>query len=159
MHRLYRPSLTFAFALLLGLTLTAQAKPNFSGVYTMVPEKSDFGPMLVPKSMTRTITHAEPAFKVVTVQTGGSMGDTTVEVNYSTDGKPQQNTVNGAPMTTVGKWDGTAIVLNSTLMQQGTEAKIEDRYSLSDAGKTLTVVRKFETADGGFTATIVLAKK
>jgi hypothetical protein len=87
------------------------------------------------------------------------MGDTTVEVNYSTDGKPQQNTVNGAPMTTVGKWDGTAIVLNSTLMQQGTEAKIEDRYSLSDAGKTLTVVRKFETADGGFTATIVLTKK
>lgn len=159
MHWLYRPSLTFAFALLLSLALAAQAKPNFSGEWTMDPAKSDFGTQPVPTKMSRTITHADPAFKVVTVQTGGSMGDTTIEVNYSTDGKPQKNTVNGADMITVGKWDGTSVVFNSTLQQQGAEVKIEDRYSLSDAGKTLTVVRKFESADGGFTATIVLTKK
>jgi len=159
MHRFYRPWLAFTFALMMGLALSAQAKPNFSGEWTMVPAKSDFGPLPVPTKMVRTITHADPAFKVVTVQTGGSMGDTTVEMSFSTDGKPQKNTLNGAPMTTLGKWDGTALVFNSTLLQQGTEVKIEDRYSLTDAGKTLTVLRKFETPDGGFTATIVLVKK
>jgi hypothetical protein len=159
MYRLYRPTLTFAFALLMGLTLTAQTKPNFSGQWTMDPAKSDFGPLPVPATMTRTITHADPAFKVVTVQTGGSMGDTTIELNLSTDGKVQKNTANGSPMTSVGKWDGAAVVFNSTLDQQGTEIKLEDRYSLSDAGKTLTIVRKFNTAQDEFTVTIVLTKK
>ena len=159
MHWLYRPSLTFAFALLLSLALAAQAKPNFSGEWTMDPAKSDFGTQPVPTKMTRTITHAEPAFKVVTTQSGGSMGDTTVELNLSTDAKPQKNTVNGGPMTSEGKWDGAAVVFNSTLLLQGIEVKIEDRYSLSDDGKTMTLVRKFQTADNGFSATIVHSKK
>jgi hypothetical protein len=159
MHRFYRPRLAFTFALLMGLALSAQAKPNFSGEWTMDPAKSDFGALAVPTKMTRTITHADPAIKIVTTQVGGSMGDTTFEMNFSTDGKPQKNTLNGAPMTTVGSWDGAVAVFASTLLQQGVEIKIEDRYSLSDAGKTLTVVRKFETPEGGFTATVVLTKK
>jgi len=157
-HIIRRP-LAVAFALAMGLTLAAQSKPNFSGEWTMVPGKSDFGPLPAPTSMTRTITHADPAFKVVTAQTGGSMGDTKIEVSFSTDGKPQQNTLNGAAMTTVGKWDGATLVFNSTVLQQGVELKIEDRYTLSDAGKTLTIVRKFETPDGTASASIVLAKK
>jgi hypothetical protein len=97
MHRFYRPWLAFSLALLIGVTLAAQAKPNFSGEWTMDPAKSDFGPLPVPTKMIRTITHVDPALKIVTVQTGGSMGDTTVEVTFSTDGKLQKNTVNGAP--------------------------------------------------------------
>jgi hypothetical protein len=159
MPQIIRRTLAVAFALAMGVTLAAQAKPNFSGEWTMIPGKSDFGPLPPPASMTRTITHADPAFKVVTVQRGGSMGDTTLEMNFTTDGKPQQNTLNGAVMTTVGKWDAGTIVLNSTLSQGGAEVKIEDRYSLSDAGKTLTIVRKFDMADGSAAATVVLAKK
>jgi hypothetical protein len=36
--------------------LHAQAKPNFSGEWTMAPEKSDFGPMTPPAKMTRNFT-------------------------------------------------------------------------------------------------------
>lgn len=155
MRRLIRSSLVLAATLAIGVTLSAQAKPNFSGEWTMVPEKSDFGPLAKPTKMTRAITHADPALTIVTTQSGGALGDTSVTTIFSTDGKPQKNTVSGNPMTTVGKWDGSAIVLNSTLP----EVTIEDRYSLSDEGKTLTVVRKFTTSEGAATATIVLTKK
>jgi hypothetical protein len=137
----------------------AQAKPDFSGEWTMVPEKSDFGPLPAPSKQTRTITHKEPVLKIVIVQTAGTTGDTTIQTTFSTDGKPQHNTVNGSDMTTVGAWEGTTLVFKSALSMQGTDVAVEDRYALSDGGKTLTVTRAFTTADGTGTAKIVMAKK
>jgi hypothetical protein len=143
----------------LTVQLSAQAKPNFSGEWTMVPEKSSFGMMPTPTTMTRTITHKDPAIKIVTAQTGGALGDTTIETNFTTDGKAQANTVSGTPMSTVGAWDGAALTFHSTLNQQGTDITIDDRYELSDTGQTLTITRKFGSPDGGFEAKIVLKKK
>jgi hypothetical protein len=153
------PLFAIAGAAALAAQLYAQSKPNFSGDWTMVPEKSTFGMMPTPTTMTRTITHKDPAVKIVTAQTGGSLGDTTVETNFTTDGKPQNNTVSGMPMSTVGAWDGAALTFHSTLNQQGTDITIDDRYELSDAGQTLTITRKFGSADGGFEAKIVFKKK
>jgi hypothetical protein len=153
--------LTVAFVALVALTvgLIAQAKPNFSGEWVMVPEKSDFGPVPAPTSMTRTITHQDPILKVVTVQAGGATGDRKIETTFSTDGKPQKNTIIDSPMTTTGKWEDKTIVLTSTMSMQGVDIGIEDRMSLSDDGKTLTVTRKIAAPDGEMTAKIVMVKK
>jgi hypothetical protein len=150
-----------AIALLsIGLHAQAtQAKPDFSGTWTLVADKSDFGEMPAPASMTRTITHKDPDLKIVTAQTGGMNGDTTITTNLSTDGKPHTNDVGGSMMTTTGKWDGAAIVLHSTANMQGADVTLDDRYELSDGGKTLTVTRKIATPDTSFTMKIVLAKK
>jgi hypothetical protein len=139
--------------------LHAQAKPDFSGTWIFVPEKSDFGQMPAPATMTRTITHKDPSLKVVTVQTGGPMGDTSVETTFTTDGKPQQNNVQGSQMTTVGKWEGSAILLHSSINVQGTDLTIDDRYELSDGGKTLTVMRTFTAPDGNAVTKIVMKKQ
>lgn len=139
--------------------LIAQAKPNFSGVWVMVPEKSDFGPVPAPASMTRTVTHQDPVLKVVSVQSGGAMGDVKIETTFSTDGKPQKNTVIDSPMTTTGKWEDKTLVLTSTMSMQGVDVGIEDRWALSDDGKTLTVTRKIAAPDGEMTAKIVMVKK
>ena len=136
----------------------AQAKPNFSGEWTLVPDKSDFGPMPAPTTLTRTITHADPALKIVVVQGGAGVGDSTVTLNLSTDGKPHINDVTGNSMTTTGKWDGSAIVLTGELSMQGTNVHVEDRLELSDAGKTLTMTRKFVTPEGEASARIVMKK-
>src|SRR5579864_843773 len=153
------PLCALASVAALTVQLSAQATPNFSGEWTMVPEKSSFGMLQTPTAMTRTITHKDPAIKIVTAQTGGALGDTTVETNFTTDGKAQANTVSGTPMSTVGAWDGAALTFHSTLNQQGTDITIDDRYELSDAGQTLTITRKFGSPDGGFVATIVFKKK
>src|SRR5215471_9927066 len=89
----------FAFA----ATLHAQAKPDFSGEWTVVADKSDFGPMPPPSSMTRTIVHKDPSIKMTLTQSGGAMGDSTTNLTFTTDGKPQTNTISGSPMTTTAK--------------------------------------------------------
>jgi len=152
--------------ILLGVVLSAvitagvlaQAKPNFSGEWTLIPEKSDFGPMPTPTTLTRTITHADPALKIVVVQGGAAVGDSTVTLNVSTDGKPHTNDVTGNSMTTTGKWDGSAIVLTSELSMQGTNVHVEDRLEMSDAGKTLTITRRFATPEGEASARVVMKK-
>lgn len=143
----------------LAVQVSAQSKPNFSGEWTLLPEKSSFGTMPMPATMTRTITHKDPAIKIVTTQTGGALGDTTIETNFTTDGKPQSNTVNGTPMSTVGAWDGAALTFHSVLSQPGGEVTADDRYELSDGGQTLTVTRKLGSADGGLEAKMVFKKK
>jgi len=142
-----------------GLSLAAQAKPDFSGVWTLVPDRSDFGQMPAPTKMTRTITHKDPAITIVTVQSAAETGDTNTTTVLSTDGKPHQNTVSGSPMTTTGRWDGASIVFHSALSMQGTPVTIDDRYTLSDAGRTLTLVRTFTSADGTAAARIVMTKQ
>lgn len=137
---------------------SAQTHPSFAGEWTMIADKSDFGPLPKPTSMTRTITETGATLKIVTVQKGAN-GDTTVSTTFTTDGKPQKNTVQGSEMTTTGKWDGAAMLFNSSMDMQGAAITIEDRYALSDAGKTLTVTRKFTTPQGAATATIVFAHK
>jgi hypothetical protein len=159
MRAVVLPAFALAGAVALTVQLYAQSKPNFSGEWTMVPEKSSFGMMPTPATMTRTITHKDPAVKVVTAQTSGPLGDSTIETNFTTDGKPQNNTISGTPMVTVGGWDGAAMTFHSTLNQQGTDITIDDRYELSDGGQTLTITRKFGSPDGGFEATIVFKKK
>jgi hypothetical protein len=156
-----RTKLAVAFVAFAALSagLIAQAKPNFSGVWVMVPEKSDFGPVPAPASMTRTVTHQDPVLKVVSVQSGGAMGDVKIETTFSTDGKPQKNTVIDSPMTTTGKWEDKTLVLTSTMSMQGVDVGIEDRWALSDDGKTLTVTRKIAAPDGEMTAKIVMVKK
>jgi hypothetical protein len=159
MRAVAMPLCALAGVAALTIQLSAQTKPNFSGEWTMVPEKSSFGMMPTPTAMTRTITHKDPAIKIVTTQTAGALGDTTVETNFTTDGKAQTNTVTGLPMSTVGAWDGAALTFHSSLNQQGTDITIDDRYELSDGGQTLTITRKFGSADGGFEAKIVFKKK
>ena len=149
----------FVAVVALSAGLFAQAKPNFSGEWVMVPEKSDFGPVPAPTAMTRTITHQDPILKIVTVQTGGATGDRKIETTFSTDGKPQKNTIIDSPMTTTGKWEDKTIVLTSTMSMQGVDVGIEDRMSLSDDGKTLTLTRKIAAPDGEMMAKVVMVKK
>ena len=138
--------------------LDAQSKPNFSGEWTLVIDKSDFGPTPPPTSMQRTVTHADPSLKYVTVQQTAA-GETKAETTFSTDGKPQKNSVQGNQMVTTGKWDGDTIVLSSTMEIQGVSVSMEERLALSEGGRTLTVTRSFTTADGPFTVKFVLVKK
>ena len=79
-------ALIVALLLLSATTLWAQSKPNFSGEWTLVRCKSDFGMMPPPSSGVQRITHNEPQLKVVSTQTN-DQGTNTTESTYTTDGK------------------------------------------------------------------------
>jgi hypothetical protein len=137
----------------------AQAKPDFSGVWIMDATKSDFGGMPSPETMTRTITHKEPSFRVVTVQKGGTTEDRTIDTAFTTDGKAQTNTIPGGSLTLAGKWEGTTLVLAGTMSLTNMAIPVEDRFVLSQDGTTLTVTRKFSATEGSFSVKVVMTKK
>jgi len=151
-----------AFAALLVMTTigaSGQAKPpNFTGEWTIVAEKSDFGPMPKPDKLVRTITHNDPVLKIVTVQSG-AQGEMTSEATYTTDGKPAKNTLQGNPVTTTAKWEGSTLVMSSTMTMQEVDIPIADRIDVSPDGNTMTLVRNIEAPQGTITVTLVLAKK
>jgi hypothetical protein len=151
--------LVIAFVALSAGTVLAQSKPNFSGEWTLVPAKSEFGMMPAPSSATQKVTHNEPQLKVVSTQTG-DQGTRTIESSYTTDGK---ECVNAGPMgmelKSKLKWDGSALVIDSNVDVQGNAVTITNRWTMSEDGKTLTVNTHFASPMGEGDAKMVFEKK
>jgi hypothetical protein len=92
----------------------AQQKPNFSGDWKMNGVKSDFGAAPAPNTFARKIVHAEPSITIDEEQ------DTPIGVlrtlrKSTTDGTESTFNASGAEVTAMSKWDGTTLVLVSSL--------------------------------------------
>ena len=141
-------ALIVALLLLSATTLWAQSKPNFSGEWTLVPGKSDFGMMPPPSSGVQKITHNEPQLKVVSTQTN-DQGTNTTESTYTTDGKECVNKgFMDSEMKSTAKWDGDVLVIDSKMDMQGNAITITNRWTLSGDGKGLTVAMHFASPMG-----------
>jgi hypothetical protein len=138
------------FALLMILILAALpaiAAPNFSGTWKLNVSKSDFGQMPAPDSMTRTITHEDPKLKSVTKQSGQN-GEFEYEQNYTTDGKECTNEMFNSPIKSTLKWEGDTLVISSKGQFGDNEVTIQEKWTLSEDGKTLLVASHFSSSRG-----------
>ena len=158
MSRPYWTVLCATAVLLLISPLKAWERPNFSGDWKLNAAKSDFGPMPGPDKMNRTIKHEDPSLKMTTTQTG-PQGETTTELAYTTDGKPSTNKIRGQDVTGTAKWDGDALSIGSKREFQGMEITMNERWTLSEDGKTLTVNNKVNTPQGDFEIKVVMDKQ
>lgn len=123
--------------LAMGLAGAAQAKPNFSGDWKLNVDKSEFGPMPPPTSMSVKIDHTDPDLKVATQQSG-AQGDMNYEVKYTTDGKESTNTIGPMEAKSTATWDSDDLIVNTKLDANGMQITIKGKWSLSADGKTLT---------------------
>ncbi len=91
--------------LALALLVSAQPgdKPNFSGEWKLNLEKSNFGALPPPTSMTRKIVHAEPSMTIDEVQVS-PLGEQTTTRSYKTDGSAMTFMVQGASVGGSAKW-------------------------------------------------------
>jgi hypothetical protein len=133
-------------------------KPDFSGSWKMDADKSVFGPMPPPTSMSCKIDHKDPDLNIVQSQSG-AQGDQTMTFKYSTDGKETTNSLMGNDVKSKAAWDGKTLVVNSSLDAGGTQVKLTSKYSLSDDGKTLTQALSISAPQGDFDLTYVLVKQ
>jgi hypothetical protein len=143
-------SAVVAFLVSIGLAQTP-ARPNFTGTWVMDPAKSDLGEMPPTTSHVLTIVHKEPN---ITIDR---------EVDGRKDSAPLRT--DGVETTfkseccgdlkTTGRWEGT------TLMRRvGNESITQnDTWTLSADGKTLTIQRQVEQADGTLKLKMVFNKK
>lgn len=145
--------LAFAFA-----ALPVIAKPNFTGDWKLNTSKSSFGQMPGPSSMTSKISHEDPKLKN-TVKQSSERGDFESESNYTTDGKECTNQMFGNPVTSTLKWEGEVLVIDSKAKFGDNEFTMQDKWSLSGDGKTLTIVRLFKSSMGEGEQKVVLEKQ
>ena len=136
----------------------AQVQPTFTGTWKMNPAKCEFGPLPGPQSRIDKIDHREPHLDVIST-TVGSQGERTVRLNYTTDGKENTNTTAGAEMKSRLKWQGSALLIDSVVNMGGNAITIQDRWTLSDDGKTLTINRHMSSALGVLDQVQVLEKQ
>ena len=150
-----------ACILVAAVTLTAAvaaAKPNFSGDWKMNLDKTDYGPMPKPQSLSQKIDHQDPSLKVVITQVG-ARGEFTAESLYSTDGQETTNKMRNVESKSVAKWEGDVLEISTKANFQGNDVSIVDKWSLSEDGKTLTVKRHMASSMGEADATIVMEKQ
>lgn len=143
---------TTGVLILLACALTAQRvakKPNFSGEWRMDAQKSDFGKFPAPTTILRTIAQKDPDLIVDTTQRAAN-GEQTAHVVYRTDGAETKNQFNTGEGLSHAFWDGNDLVIRTTMTNsKGFDVVMEERWSLSPDGQTLTTLSHIETSKGG----------
>lgn len=127
-------------ALLMSVPVLA-ANPDFSGTWKLDAAKSDFGQFPAPDKYELVIDHKDPDMTIKTTQ-AGQMGEFTNEIKITTDGKEFTSENPRGKATGTAKWDGATLV-TSTVRKfnrdgQEFEFKMDEKWSLSEDGKTLT---------------------
>jgi hypothetical protein len=134
------------------------SRPNFSGRWRMVRDRSEFHGFKMPDMVVRVVDHHDPILNLHTVQTVG--GKTSMaDVSYTTDGSSATNTISGRDAQSKAFWDGPDLVIRTTMKTaKGDNEVIEDRWQLSADGATLTTISHVETDRGGADLKLVCAK-
>lgn len=144
--------------LLLMLAASMFAGTDFSGEWKLDPAKSDFGPMPAPDKLVMKVAHKDPDLKV-TMEQASQQGEVKMDSVYTTDGKVSKNKMRGSEATTTAKWEGDALMMVTKADFQGNEIKLNDKWTLTDGGKTLVIDRKIEAPQGEFEVKQVLTKQ
>jgi len=131
----------------LAFAMVAAAKPSFQGEWKLNKDRSSFGEMPAPNSMSQKITHEDPKMKVSS-KSSSDMGDWEIEANYTTDGKECTNDFNGNPFKSVLSWDGDMLKIDTKMSFNGADVTMQDQWTLSGDGKIMTIVRKFKSDMG-----------
>jgi hypothetical protein len=120
--------------------MQGETKPNFNGVWKMDPARSDFPAGPTPESRLDRIGVDGVNMKDTITQKLRHSDETTYDMLYTLDGKECTNHVNGREVKATVHWEGNDLVIDSTVFAIR-NTKIEDRWSLSADGKTITLKR------------------
>jgi len=149
----------FAVLALAFASAALAAAPDLSGSWKLNGSKSDFGQFPAPSALTQKVTHAEPKITVDTKMSGDN-GDLQFTASYTTDGKECTNPgFGGAEMKSTAKWDGESLLIETKAAFGDNAFTMKDKWSLSDGGKTLTVLRHFSSAMGEADQKMVFEKQ
>lgn len=108
----------------------AKATTNFVGSWKMNKAKSNFGQLpeeYQPSAASRVVTHDEKSLTMKSSQ-AGAQGEMTMDVKLKLDGSESVNTMQGAEVKSVAKWDGPALVVSTKREAQGMTLDIVEKW-------------------------------
>ncbi|MBL8175811.1 MAG: hypothetical protein JNK48_14140 [Bryobacterales bacterium] len=120
--------------------LVAAEKPDFSGVWKIDVSATKTEPFPLPKTSTLTLTvvHRDPELSVSQRTDGGLPRD----YQYKTNGEKTENlSPHDVKLQSEATWAGAELVIRTAMSAAAGAAKMEDRWTLSADGKTLTIVK------------------
>ena len=142
----------------LAIASTALGAPNLTGTWKLNVDKSDFGPLPPPYSLTERIEHTEPNL-VVHWDYSGAEGSMSGKAVYKTDGSKNTNLFGDIEIESTVTWEGDLLKIESVGMMGGMEIEFSDTWTLSADGKTFKVDRFMTSAMGDANQTLVLEKQ
>ena len=138
------------------------ARPDFSGKWTLDLSKSDFGQMPPPESMVAVMDHKEPNLKITSTQKS-AQGEITNTRTMTTDGKENTNTLRTMmgeqPLVSTTKWNGKALVTAYKLAFQDMALEVTETWELSADGQSLTIARDFRSQQGDFSQKSIFTRQ
>lgn len=134
----------FALTVLAPAFLLAQVQhPNYSGIWKLSPEESDFAGLKAPRSRTADIRQNGDSL----TETVNDAGASPVTLHFEVGGAATSNTILDKPMQSTAKWDGQDLAIRETPATGGDGQAFTDHWTLSLDGGTLTIRTHF--ADQG----------
>jgi hypothetical protein len=151
--------LAMVLVTLAAFSQTPAPKPDFSGRWRMIKDKSEFSGFKTPDLVTRSVEQRGVIINVHTVQTL-EQKTSIADVLYNLDGEPTQNVVNGRNAESKTFWDGNVLVIRTSMKTaSGDPELVEDRWALSGDKDTLTTTSHIETAKGEVDMTLVCGRQ
>lgn len=136
----------------------AFAKPNFTGEWKLDADKSNFGPMPPPDKFNLSVKHTDSVIEITTDQ-AGAQGEDKSTAKYKTDGSESVNQMRGMDVKSKASWDGDKLKIAAKLDMGGAEITLDQTWTLSEDGKTLTNALKINSPQGEFEISYVLKKQ
>lgn len=129
--------------------LSTDPDRDFSGVWLLDEQRSDVRPLPAPPGALLTISEQGLAMRCTEADKDGTSRDWI----YHTDGTASKYPVRDAEMSSMTKWEGTGLLIN-TIVSGPQSYVIDDRWKLSHDHNTLTIKRRIQR---GFSGTEVEA--
>jgi hypothetical protein len=138
------------------------AKPNFSGTWTLDLSRSNTGPLPPPESLEAVIEHEDPTITSTLTQKGDD-GVITTRTTITTDGGENRNTVTTAggevPLFSRSRWSGRTLVIATSMTLDGAPIGVTESWTLSGDGRQMIVSRAFSSDQGAFQQRFVFVRR
>lgn len=121
--------------------------PNFSGVWELDLEKSQLR-TAVPQRITVRIEHDANTIRQVVLVVSASGQEQTDSFTFSTTGNASPVNFGGNAGETSARWQGSTLIVESTLAVGDRELHFRDYWSLSEGGAVLTMAHPDDELSG-----------
>jgi hypothetical protein len=122
-------------------------RPNFTGLWTLVPAESSFGFLPAPRLRVDTIVHQEPRLLIQTRQKD-IHGDLTIIRDISIGAEVVLLMIRGRLRWVRAFWHDDALVVETTSEVSGNQRRIQDRWKLGADAESLSIERLHQQPGG-----------
>ena len=146
-----RACAVLAFLLFSPLAAAPDSDRDFSGVWILDEQQSNFRGLPAPPAALLNITQQETVIQCMESDQDGSSSSTWI---YRTDGAPGKFHVGASRMSSMTKWEGAALIAN-TIVSGPRNYSVTDRWRLSRDHNVLTIKRQIQHNAGETEAVLV----